>query len=294
MIWLGAAPPPSYEYLAPTENSHTLVGQEGIFKHHRLSRNIIFFILLSFWVIGFGWLTRAVSSAEISNPSGNFPTYFPSMQQIIIYYGDRLVSGPMFMSMGGVLGILYLISRKLEKGQQKELFSVKNLKAMRPIPPLMLLLVGIGFAGIGSIHFIAAYSEAATDLLLRFDPTQVTEITVERLDQRSQCPQLTINDKTVIREGVSQLTKAHEIIDVARVWFSEKGGYLIHLEVSGSSLHYRYLLIHKYMRDGQPVQAVAPFFSIPSNPRLAFKSSEFHEWIAKNIDPYFEECPLEN
>lgn len=266
MVWFGAAPPTGYEHLlSETEKINYPSWWVALRKEYRL----IGLPVVVFIVAGgaFYWILNQL--ARSSQPSNSFP----SIQQTIDYNGNLGLAGPLILCISAIFWLRLLIYWRLKV-------------TSTPHPIIYLFAFGTLFFGI--LTFFITCSVIA-DLLSRFDPNQVIEMQVKRLD-KDGCQQLVINDKAVITAGFRQL-KTAPVTDVARVWFWSKEGYQIHLTFSDFALHYHYLLIYKYKGNGEPVKAVVPTRALPSSsPRYGFVSPEFHRWVEENIDPYFRNC----
>ncbi len=282
LVWLGAAPPPDYEYLLSADSA-----KDTSSWRNTVCKNI--FMLILIWIITFGLIVFSSGISQITVYfSTYFPTYFPSLNQTVTYHGDGMVIGPTVLFISASLWFLFITLWKLEKNGSKNGIST----GQDILPTHVILVLAIGSLGIGSIHFLAVYTEVALDLLFRFDPNKITEIQIERIDAREKCQLLVINDKALINEGFSQL-KTAESQWLYRSVFIEKNGYAIKLTFSDFMPHYRYLMVYKEStdRDELKVEVVYPqLFLINNNPGKGFRSPEFHAWVGENIDPHFENC----
>lgn len=202
------------------------------------------------------------------------PMAFPNSQQLIEHYGNNLIFGPIMIGIG-----VYLLFRLLKWRQ-----------GVDPTPhPLQLALTPIVVI-IACIYLSEGAPLIISDLLFRFDLTQVSEIEVEFLSKNKTCQPLVINNEEIIKTGFIQLENAR-YIKLVRAGFIDDEAYRIRLKRTNSWPHYSYLYVFRSSTAGKPVKGILPSNqSSESYQTWAYVSSEFYDWVNTYIEPHFRDC----
>jgi hypothetical protein len=209
--------------------------------------------------------------------SQNFPTW----SQMAGYYRFFLLTGPILLIFAIVLWARTLIVLR------RRLRGVPPQGADRNVGCGAVIALVIAVA-----HLVGIYGSVINGLRWRIDPNEIAEVRVEsfrghRYDMNQIGKPVTISDRALIREGLSQLTNAVPFHSQHEHFLD---GYRIRLK-TGHSEDYseRYLALYtrtnRHSGLSMVIPHIGPVDSGTINHAGEYSCEEFHVWFRDHILP---------
>jgi len=203
---------------------------------------------------------------------------FPGTGLLLRQYNIFLLSGPLLIL--GTVG--YWAVRILRRRNPQSRPSTPFRKALFASAAALL---------IGLVHFLGIYASIVNAWNFRFDPKDVTELRIVRMDEEGRAGSSgakTLADRAALADGLPRLV-ASESRHRNHEHYSD--GYRIQIVIPGSRED-RYLSVYRRSSGAGAVSVVIPHLGASHagtvNHAGEYSCPSFLDWVAKTIDPLFQ------